>query len=351
MSNNLELYNGVKMPINGFGLHRMPQSQETVDTVITAVKAGYRHIDTAWIYENEYSVGIAVKECIKRGIVKREDLFITTKLCTHKLGYNSALKCFNESLNNLGLEYIDMYIIHTPGRYLENNEEKIVDSWRALENIYKSGKTKAIGVSQFEINHLELLKNETDIKPMLNQIELHPTNQQKEVVKYCQNNNIVLGAWGALNQGNTCKIPLIIEIANKYNKTPAQIALRWSLQRGFAPLSRSGKKENIIANANIYDFELTNEDMLLINSLDSFFTSSFGDYMQAKPPVRITLDEVNKIQTRKEEFLSNYKYTYYLFGFIPFLTKWQPDKNKTKWHLFGFLPIFKSKRKWIEKGK
>ena len=243
ISENIVLNNGICMPINGFGCFGLEAGADAENAVYNAIKIGYRHIDTAYSYLNENSVGIAVKKCIEEGICKREDLFITTKLTDEQMGYNKALEAFELSLERLGLDYIDAWLIHTPGRGFEDWEDKQIDTWRAMEKIYKEGRVRAIGLSQFEIKHLIPLLQKAEIIPQINQLELHPSFKQTELTEFCIKNGIVCGAWGSLNKGAIVKIDLIQNLAEKYQKTPSQIALRWSIQKGFAPISKTfGRK-------------------------------------------------------------------------------------------------------------
>ncbi|MBP0727225.1 aldo/keto reductase [Bacillus sp. RG28] len=256
------LNNGVKMPWLGLGVFKVEEGQELINAVKSAIKNGYRSIDTAAIYENEQGVGIGIREGIKEAGISREELFLTSKVWNADLGYESTIKAYETSLNKLGVEYLDLYLIHWPV------EGKYKDAWRALETLYKTGRVKAIGVSNFNIHHLEDLFKEAEIKPMVNQVEYHPLLTQKELQSFCQNNGIQLEAWSPLMQGKLLDNPVLQEIANKYNKSIAQIILRWDLQNGVVTIPKSIKEHRIIENASIFDFELSKEDMEQIDQMN-----------------------------------------------------------------------------------
>lgn len=327
-----KLANGITIPVNGFGCYQLQQGNETKNAVIQAIEAGYRHIDTAFVYGNELSVGEAIKECIKRGIVKREDLFITTKLTDKRTGYYDCLKQFDESLNNLGLDYLDAFLIHSPLRLYENEHARIriLDSWLAMENLYNQKKVNVIGVSQFEVKHLQMLEQEKMMKPLINQIELHPTFQQREIVKYCLKNDIAISAWGALNFGEIVKNKLLNEIAVKYNKSVAQIALNWSIYNGYIPLSRTTKKERVIQNFDIFNFKLTEKEYAQIDSLGTF--AEYSSYMQRDNYLNWNPNFFKpKTLELENENIKRYK----LFGCIPFLSIAKKSKSLTRCYLFG----------------
>ena len=252
------LHNGVKMPWFGLGVYLVEDGQEVIAAVKSAINAGYRSIDTAAYYKNEEGVGQAIKEAG----VPREDLFITTKVWNTDQGYESTLQAFNNSLKKLGLDYLDLYLVHWPVK------EKYKETWKALEALYKEGKVRAIGVCNFQIHHLEDLLKDAEIAPMVNQVEYHPRLTQKKLLTYCQEHNIQLEAWSPLGRGRMLDDPTLQELAIKYGKTIAQIILRWDLQTGVVTIPKSIKEQRIIENANIFDFELTNEDMKIIDSLN-----------------------------------------------------------------------------------
>ncbi|MEW9051273.1 MAG: aldo/keto reductase [Neobacillus sp.] len=252
------LHNGVKMPWFGLGVFKVKEGEEVVSSVKAALQNGYISIDTAAVYKNEEGVGQGIKEA---GI-PREELFITTKVWNADQGYESTLQAFETSLNKLGLDYLDLYLIHWPGK------DKYLDTWKALEKLYKDGRVRAIGVSNFKVHHLESLISQAEIKPMVNQVEYHPHLTQEELLEYCKQEGIQLEAWSPLKQGELLTDPIINSLAEKYNKTAAQIILRWDLQNGVVTIPKSVKESRIIANASIFDFELTVEDMEKISALN-----------------------------------------------------------------------------------
>ena len=252
------LHNGVKMPWVGLGVFKVKEGEEVVQSVKAAIKNGYISIDTAAIYGNEEGVGRAIKE----SGVPREELFITTKLWNADQGYESTLKAFETSMEKLGLDYLDLYLIHWPGK------DKYKETWKAFEKLYKDGRVRAIGVSNFLTHHLEDLIGSAEIKPMVNQVELHPHLTQKDLLSYCKKEGIQLEAWSPLKQGQLLNDPTLTEIAQKYNKSVAQIILRWDLQNEVVIIPKSIKEPRIIENATIFDFELTSEDMEKIDGMN-----------------------------------------------------------------------------------
>lgn len=261
-----KLANGVEMPWFGLGVFKVQEGQEVVDSVKAAIKAGYRSIDTATVYGNEEGVGQAIRE----SGVAREELFITTKVWNNDQGYDSTLAAFDLSLSKLGLDYVDLYLVHWPIR------AKYKDTWRALEKLYADGKVRAIGVSNFQIDHLEDLLTETNVKPMVNQVELHPLLSQLELREYCKAQGIQIEAWAPLAQGNLLDNEVIADIAARHNKTLPQVILRWDLQNGIVTIPKSVKEERIIANADIFDFELSEDEISRINALNN--NQRFGSH-------------------------------------------------------------------------
>lgn len=262
LTDTVLLNNGVKMPGFGLGVFQV-SNEDTIFSVQKAIEAGYISIDTAQIYGNEEGVG----EGIRRGLAatgkKREDLFITTKIWNHQLDYDQTITAFNESLLKLGLDYVDLYLIHWPG----NNE--YLTSWKAMEELYTAGKIKAIGVSNFEIHHLETLLETAKVTPVLNQVELHPRMAQKEMRSFLQEKGIAIEAWSPLMQGQLLQEPTILTLAEKYHKSAAQIILRWHVQNEIIVIPKSIKEERIASNADLFDFELSTEDLALIDQLDN----------------------------------------------------------------------------------
>ncbi|MFC4100927.1 aldo/keto reductase [Paenibacillus xanthanilyticus] len=251
------LHNGVRMPWLGFGVWQISDGASVVDSVKNAIDAGYRSIDTAAAYRNEEGVGQAIRE----SGVAREELFITTKVWNADQGYESTLAAFEQSRKLLGLDYIDLYLIHWPvkGKYKE--------TWRALEKLYADGLVRAIGVCNFQTHHLEDLKDGATIVPMVNQVEYHPLLAQLELRDYCRANNIQLEAWSPLMQGNL-DVPVLAEIGERYGKTPAQVVLRWDLQNEVVTIPKSTTPARIQSNADIFDFVLAQEDMDRITALN-----------------------------------------------------------------------------------
>lgn len=256
------LHNGIKMPWFGLGVFKVEEGPELVNAVKRAINHGYRSVDTAAIYGNEEGVGQGIREGINEAGISREDLFVTSKVWNADLGYESTIAAYVASLNKLGLEYLDLYLIHWPV------EGKYKDAWRALETLYKEGRVKAIGVSNFQIHHLEDLMKDAEIKPMVNQVECHPRLTQKELQSFCQEHGIQLEAWSPLMQGQLLDNPDLLEIANIYNKSIAQVILRWDLQNGIVTIPKSTKEHRIVENATVFDFELTEEDMKRIDDLN-----------------------------------------------------------------------------------
>jgi diketogulonate reductase-like aldo/keto reductase len=257
LSNKTDLHNGVKMPWLGLGVWKTKEGTEVVHAVKTALQVGYRSIDTAAVYGNEEGVGIGIKE----SGVSRDELFITTKVWNADQGYDSTLNAFEESRKKLGLEIIDLYLIHWPVK------GKYKDTWRALEKLYKDGSVRAIGVSNFQVHHLKDVISSSEIVPMVNQVEYHPLLSQQELRTFCQSNNIQMEAWSPLMQGNL-DLPLLSELAAKYAKTPAQIILRWDLQNGVVTIPKSIHENRIRENSGIFDFTLSEDDVAKINALN-----------------------------------------------------------------------------------
>ncbi len=263
----MTLMNGTKIPYIGYGTWQSPDSEITVEGVKTAISCGYRHIDAAAVYGNEVSVGKGIARC---GI-PREELFITSKVWNTGRGYDKTLAAFEKTLKDLGLSYLDLYLIHWPAaaHRFKDWEEINLGTWKAMTELYKAGKIKAIGVSNFKPHHLEALM-ETEVKPMVNQIEFHPGLLQAETVKYCQEHGILLEAWSPLGTGRMLSHPVLLEIAGKYGKSVAQICIRWCQQHEVLPLPKSVTASRIKENIEVFDFEIAGEDMLRIDALDNF---------------------------------------------------------------------------------
>lgn len=252
------LHNGVKMPYFGLGVYKVEEGNEVIDSVKTALEVGYRAIDTAALYENEEGVGKA----IKASGIPRKEIFVTTKVWNTDHGYEKTLKAFDKSISKLGLDYVDLYLIHWPGK------DTFIDTWRALEKLYRDGRVRAIGVSNFKPHHLQTLMEHSEEKPVINQVELHPYFQQKDLREFCKQHDIVVEAWSPLGRGQVLDDPVLAEIGKKYGKTPAQVTLRWHLQNDIVIIPKSVTPSRIKENADIFDFELTAEDMEQIDQLD-----------------------------------------------------------------------------------
>ncbi|MFY0758053.1 aldo/keto reductase [Metabacillus dongyingensis] len=254
------LNNGVEMPILGFGVFQIQDENECEQVVYDAIMAGYRLIDTAASYLNEEAVGRA----IKRSGVPREELFITTKLWVQDAGYESTKKAFSRSLERLQLDYLDLYLIHQPFG-------DVYGSWRGMEELYREGKIKAIGVSNFHPDRLIDLIIHNEVIPAVNQVETHPFNQQIESAQFMKENNVQLQSWGPFAEGknNMFQNEVLVSIGEKHNKSVAQVILSWLTQRGVVVIPKSVRKERIIENFNIFDFELTQDDMERISTLDT----------------------------------------------------------------------------------
>ncbi|WP_458118607.1 aldo/keto reductase [Paenibacillus sp. Z6-24] len=258
LQSTVQLSNGVEMPWFGLGVYKVENGDEVVSSVKWAIEAGYRSIDTAALYQNEDGVGQAIRE----SGVPREELFVTTKVWNSDQGYDSTLQAFEQSLSKLGLEYVDLYLIHWPVK------GKYKDTWRALEKLYEDGKVRAIGVSNFQIHHLEDLLADAKVRPVVNQVELHPLLSQVELRNYCKEQGIQIEAWAPLAQGRLLDNPVLQAIGEKYGKSIAQVLLRWDLQSGIVTIPKSIKQERIVQNADIFDFELSPEDMKQIDDLN-----------------------------------------------------------------------------------
>ena len=254
------LHNGVEMPWFGLGVFKVEEGTEVVNSVKAAIEAGYKSIDTAAIYGNEEGVGKAIAE----SNVPREELFITTKVWNSAQGYDSTLAAFEESMKKLGLEYLDLYLIHWP----VPKQNKYKETWKALEKLYKDGRVRAIGVSNFKEHHLKDLLDNCEVKPMVNQVEYHPRLTQTGIHEFCKQNGIQLEAWSPLMQGGLFEEPTLKEIAQKYGKSIAQVILRWDLQNEVVTIPKSITPHRIQENADIFDFELSADDMEKISSLN-----------------------------------------------------------------------------------
>ncbi|QGH36525.1 aldo/keto reductase [Gracilibacillus salitolerans] len=254
------LHNGVKMPWFGLGVFLVEEGEEVYNSVKWALEHGYKSIDTAAVYGNEEGVGKAIKD----SGIPREELFITSKLWNGDQGYEETIQALETSLDKLGLEYLDLYLIHWP--VPEQNKYK--ESWKAMEKLYNDGKIRAIGVSNFKEHHIEDLMNNAQVTPMVNQVEYHPHLQQRNLHEFCKKHNIQLEAWSPLKQGKLLADPTLTDIAKRHGKSTAQVILRWDLQQEVVTIPKSVKQHRIHDNADVFDFALTEEEMKLIHDMN-----------------------------------------------------------------------------------
>ena len=267
ISFKITLNNGVKIPQLGLGVYQSPVGKITVHTVRYALELGYRHIDTAKIYGNEIDVGIAVRE----SRINREEIFITTKLWNSDQGYDKTLSAFENSLQRLGLSYVDLYLIHWPV------QGKILETWKAMIKILKVGKARAIGVSNYSIAELKETIQISDIIPAINQVEFHPFLYQKDLLDFCKNNRIQIESYSPLTRGRKLNHPLVKAISNKYGKTTAQILIKWNLQHGLVVIPKSIHENRILENSQVFDFRIVEKDMEGLNSLNENLQTIFLD--------------------------------------------------------------------------
>ncbi|MCG9970322.1 aldo/keto reductase [Christiangramia crocea] len=259
LNGTMKLKNGIEMPYLGLGVYKAKDGAEVIRSVKHALNTGYRLIDTASFYENEEGVG----EAIKNSGISREEIFVTTKIWIDDQGANSTRRAFETSLRKLDFDYIDMYLIHWPV------PDKFLDSWKVLQELYEEGKVKAIGVSNCLVHHLESIKETGGAQPMVLQNEFHPRLVQQVLLDYCMENDIRYQAWSPLMRGKILSNEILEDLAVKYSKTPAQIVLRWDLQKGVATIPKSVHKERIIENSMVFDFELAPDEVDLIDSLEN----------------------------------------------------------------------------------
>lgn len=257
LDSTMTLNNGVEMPRFGLGVFKTEVGTETENAVEWALKAGYKAVDTAALYRNEAEVG----KIVRSGIVPREDVFVTSKVWIDMLNYDDARKGFDASMERLGLDYVDLYLVHWPV-----NDWK--GAWKALQEIYKDGRAKAIGVSNFLEHHLTELLDMAAVPPAVNQFEFHPHLQQPSLQAFCREHNIAMTAWAPIMKGRVFDVPELVAIGEKYGKSAVHVTLRWMLQIDVITIPKSSKKERIESNADIFDFELTEEEIATINSLD-----------------------------------------------------------------------------------
>ena len=266
MNNNnncFTLYNGVTIPCIGYGTYKAADTN-SCDIIATAAKAGYRFFDTASFYGTETFLA----EALKQADLPRNEVFITSKVWKAEMGYNETLEAFERTLKNLDTDYLDLYLIHWPIYTLDGEwKQTCIDTWKAMEELYEAGRVRAIGLSNFLPHHMDVILDNCNIKPMVNQLEVHPGYTQEAAIRYCQERDILVQAWSPLGRHRVLEEPLLIELAAKYDVTPAQICLRFLLQRSINPIPKASSLERMRNNMDIFDFSITTEDMHRLNTL------------------------------------------------------------------------------------
>jgi diketogulonate reductase-like aldo/keto reductase len=361
------LNDGNKMPAASFGtLHS--KDYKLPERIFEAIKAGYRCIDAAQSYFNEENVGKGIKQALDEGIVRREDLFIVSKLSSHRVNYyEKTIEYVNDSLEKLGVDYLDLFLIHLP-RVTPDDSWKDLnkETWRALEYLVEQGKIKSIGVSNFMIHHLDALLQTAKIKPAVNQLEFSPQWQQKEVMNYCKSHNIALNGFYITGNGNFLDKEELVELEKKYKKTKRQILSRYCIDKGVIPITRTSKVERMRENLDIFNFKLTNEDILLLDGFNSHPASAKVGLPDNKYETWLKIDSdlkekinyskkyklFNLITLFKWKYINPNKSKFYLFNFLLVCTIKDVDENKSVVKIFGLLPLFKIKKyfKIIEKS-
>lgn len=251
------------MPLVGYGVFRVPEGDDLAEAVKTAIAKGYRSIDTAQVYRNEESVGRGIRAAIEEGLVTREELFITSKVWNDGLSYEETLAAYDSSLEKIGLDYLDLYLVHWPGI-----DQNYLEVYKALEKIYQDGRVRSIGVSNFHVHHLESLLKATTVVPVINQIEFHPHLTQEEVRAYCKDKGIQVEAWSPLMNGSLLEETLIQELAAKYGKTPAQIVLRYDVQHDVVTIPKTMTPARMTENLAVFDFALTEQEMTQLDAMN-----------------------------------------------------------------------------------
>jgi diketogulonate reductase-like aldo/keto reductase len=267
LQSHIALKHRGEIPVLGFGVYQMTDGARSMETMVSALKIGYRHLDTASLYDNEKEVG----EAVRRSGLPREEIFVTTKLWNTDHGYDRALKAFNKSLERLGLDYVDLYLIHWPV------PAKRRDSWRALETIYEEGRARAIGVSNYMVQHLEEVLEHGKMVPAADQIELHPFNYmtRRSTINLCRQHGICVECYSPLTKGARLVDPGLSLVAEKYGRSNAQILIRWGLQKGFVTLPKSSHLARVRENSEVFDFSITEEDMGHLEKLDEGYSCTW----------------------------------------------------------------------------
>lgn len=269
LSDTYTLRNGVEIPCIGYGTWQTPDGQTAVEAVRAAIESGYRHIDGAAVYANETSVGEGIRQGMASAHLERKDIFVTSKVWTSERGYEKTIRACENSLRDFGLEYFDLYLIHWPANpATSGNDWDAVnqESWRAMIQLYKMGKARAIGLSNFLPHHIASLM-QMEVQPMVDQIENHPGYVRCDTIRYCEENGILVEAWSPLGSGAVLKEPTLLALAEKYDRSVAQLCIRWNLQKGLLPLPKSVTPSRIAENANVFDFCISQEDMATIDAI------------------------------------------------------------------------------------
>lgn len=328
----------------GFGTWQL-LGQQAFDCVVEAIKCGYRYIDTAQAYQNEAEVGKAINFCIQEGFVKRKDLFVCSKLnFFNPIGYKNTIQAVNESLQKMELDYLDSYLIHWPNFTPDDSWKYLnASTWKALEDLKKQGFVKHPGVSNFLIHHLEELLKTAEVKPILNQLNLNPQWQQKEIVKFCEEQNIKPVAWSANMSLQDWNRDVLETLAKKYDVSISQLCYRWGIQKGFSVLARSKNPVHIAQNLDVLNFEISKNDMTTLDELNSHPT----EHNQHPDVMYGVYRNIEKIRYR--EYVVKTKY--YFLGQRFFLRKNKADSLNAKIKLFGFIPFLRLKSKKEEKIK
>lgn len=324
----IELSNGLKMPDFAIG----SSSSDNALMVELSIKYGLRFFDTAYMYNSESDFGAAFEKCINEGLIKREDLFIQSKAPHNKIGYNSTLVEFENSLKKLKCDYLDSYLIHYPHREHENWRELTLDKWRALETLYKQGKVKAIGVSNFLPHHLDFIMQNAEIKPMINQIELNPLRHQNYTIEYCRAHNIAVQAWAPLGSGRCFYNPIIKQLANKYHTSVLSFVLNWHQQKGYIPILGVNSEEEIVEVSHRVQFNISDEDMLILDDLKE---NSSGCHTDS-----VLVDWIPEIPQKKlvqESPFTSKKIVFKLFGFLPIFRVEEVSPDKKKFYFLNLL--------------